>query len=108
MENDEEKRIDKSVNKGDMKRHLNALLFTEGRDNKSYLMRHRLLCIFPLPTPIEESDEKERSPEDEICNSYDKKHFDPSDSLFLHTLNVMSDLSACRERFLLNRIMKLS
>ena len=96
MENDEEKRIDKSVNEGDMKRHLNALLFTEGRVDKSYLMRHRLLCIFPLPTPIEESDEKERSPEDEICDSYDKEHFDPSNSFSLHTLNVRSKFSRRR------------
>ena len=108
MENDEEKRIDKSVNKGDMKGHLNALFFTKVELIKTNLMRHRLLCIFPLPTPIEESDKEQRSPEDEICNSYDEKHFDTSDSLSLHALNVNSKFSRCGERFLLNRIMKLS
>ena len=71
-------------------------------------MRHRLLCILPLPTPIEESDKEQRSPEDEICNSYDEKHFDPSNSLSLHALDVNSKFSRCGERFLLNRIMKLS
>ena len=51
-------------------------------------MSHRLLGVHPLPAPVEESDEEERPPEDEVGHGDDQEHLDPGHSLLLHPLDV--------------------
>ena len=36
----------------------------------SYLVPHRLLSVLPLPAPVEEGDEEEGAPEDEVGHLY--------------------------------------
>ena len=54
-------------------------------------MGPRLLCIHPLPVPIEESHKEEWSPEDEVSHCDYEEHLDPGDPLPLHPLYVHPD-----------------
>ena len=56
-----------------------------------YLMSHGLLSVNPLPAPVEESDQEERPPEDEVSHRDDEEHLDPRHSLLLHPLDVGPD-----------------
>ena len=56
-------------------------------------MSHRLLGVHPLPAPVEESDEEERPPEDEVGHSDDEEHLDPGHPLPLHPLDVLLDVA---------------
>ena len=51
-------------------------------------MSHRLLGVHPLPAPVEESDEEERPPEDEVGHGDDEEHLDPGHTLLLHPLDI--------------------
>ena len=56
-----------------------------------YLMSHRLLSVNPLPAPVEESDEEEWAPEDQIGDCDDQEHLDPCHPLSLHPLDVSTN-----------------
>ena len=76
MENQEEQGVGEGVDERHVERHL---------------VGHGLLGVYPLPAPVEESHQEERSPEDEIGNGDDEEHLDPGHALLLHPLDVGSD-----------------
>ena len=59
--------------------------------NDSYIVSPRLLCIHPLPVPVEESHKEEWPPEDEVSHCDHEEHLDPGDPLPLHPLYVYPD-----------------
>ena len=56
-------------------------------------MRHRLLGVLPLPAPVDQGDEEERSPEDQVGHRDHQEHLHPRHSLLLHTSDVLLDVA---------------
>ena len=49
------------------------------------------LRVHPVPVPVEEGDEEERAPEDEVGHRDHEEHLDPGHPLLLHPLDVVAD-----------------
>ena len=58
-----------------------------------HLVRHRLLGVLPLPAPVDQGDQEERTPEYEVSHGDDQEHLHPSHSLNLHPLYVGLDVA---------------
>ena len=58
-----------------------------------HLVRHRLLGVLPLPAPVDQGDEEERSPEDQVGHRDHQEHLHPRHSLLLHTSDVLLDVA---------------
>ena len=56
-------------------------------------MRHRLLGVLPLPAPVDQGDEEERSPEDQVGHRDHQEHLHPRHPLLLHPSDVLLDVA---------------
>ena len=56
-------------------------------------MRHRLLGVLPLPAPVDQGDEEEGAPEDEVGHRDHQEHLHPRHPLLLHPRNVLLDVA---------------
>ena len=59
-------------------------------------MRHRLLGVLPLPAPVDQGDEEERSPEDQVGHRDHQEHLHPGHPLMLHPSDVLLDVARGR------------
>ena len=96
MQEEEQERVDYGVYEGDVERDLKwegfLLKLLEETDNieivfwkilSADLMWDRTLGRLPVQADVNESDHKERPPEDDVGESDDDEHLDVSDSLLL-------------------------
>ena len=56
-------------------------------------MRHRLLGVLPLPAPVDQGDEEERSPEDQVGHRDHQEHLHSGHPLLLHPSDVLLDVA---------------
>ena len=59
-------------------------------------MTHRVLGLLPVAGVVDQSDQEEGSPEDEIGGGDDHVHLDPGDALRLQVPDVLLDLHTLR------------
>ena len=59
-------------------------------------MRHRLLGVLPLPAPVDQGDEEERSPEDQVGHRDHQEHLHSGHPLLLHPSDVLLDVARGR------------
>ena len=57
----------------------------------SYVMSPGFLSIHPVPVPVDQGDEEERPPEDEVGHGDHQEHLHPGHALLLHPLDVETD-----------------
>ena len=67
---------------------------------KLYLVSHGVFSLFPVTCVINQSDKKERSPEDEVGGGDDDEHLHPGYPLCLKVSDVALDLHTLRGRHL--------
>ena len=63
--------------------------------NFTYLMGNWTFCIFPVEADVDECDEEERAPEDDVGQGDDDEHLDVLDPLLLelyHGGSVLDEL----------------
>ena len=56
-------------------------------------MRHRLLGILPRPAPVDQGDQEEGAPEDEVGHRDHQEHLHPRHPLLLHPSDVLLDVA---------------
>ena len=58
-----------------------------------HLVRHGLLGILPLPAPVDQGDQEEGAPEDEVGHRDHQEHLHPHHPLLLHPRDVLLDVA---------------